>query len=259
MVPIGDVPAVAHVANGLRRAGFEQLVVNVFHRPGDVRAWARAEGIAVSEEEELLGTAGGVERARALLGEGDVLVWNGDILSELDPSALTGAHARADASATLAVVARPAGQGNVGIDDRGRIVRLRSRSFGAEASGGDFIGVHVIGSELRAALPLRGCLVGDVYIPALERGVALGAHVTTAPFVDVGTVAAYVAANLAWLGPRASWVAPDATVRASVDGSIIGRGARVDADAIRSIVWANARVTERVEDAIVTPYGIVPT
>src|SRR5437763_8368460 len=84
MVPVGDRPAIAHVLERVRLAA-SRVVVNVHHRPEDVAAWARAEGVAVSEERELLGTAGGVARAAALLGEGDVLVWNADILSPFDP------------------------------------------------------------------------------------------------------------------------------------------------------------------------------
>lgn len=259
MVPIGDAPAVAHVASRLRGAGYDRIVINVHHRPDELRAWARGVGAAVSEEPELLGTAGGVARAAALLGEGDVLVWNGDISSELDPSSLAAAHARSDAAATLAVVARPLGEGNVGLGERGRIVRLRRERFGEETASADFIGVHVLGAGLRRGLPARGCLVGDVYIPALREGACLAAHVVTSPFTDVGSLPEYVAANRAWLAARglAAWAAPDAIVRARIDGSIVGAGAHVEADVLRSIVWPGTRVTEPATDAILTPHGRV--
>src|SRR5512141_1768551 len=71
MVPIGDRPALAHVIARVRLALASRVVVNVHHRPEDVRAWAEPENIAVSHERELLGTAGGVARAGVLLGEGD--------------------------------------------------------------------------------------------------------------------------------------------------------------------------------------------
>src|SRR5437588_23132 len=119
MVPVGDMPAVAHVLERVRLAAPSRVVVNVHHRPEDVRAWADREGVAVSHEPELLGTAGGIARAADRLGGGAVLVWNGDILSALDPRDLVAAHAdaaaRAAARATLAVRARPAGEGSVGL------------------------------------------------------------------------------------------------------------------------------------------------
>lgn len=259
MAPIGAIPAVGHIAARLGASGWDRFVVNVHHRPEDLRSWAARSGAAISEEAELLGTAGGVARAAPLLGPGDVLVWNGDILSDLDPRALVRAHEASGAAATLALVPRAAGEGNVGVGAGGRIVRLRRASFGQERAGGDFIGVHVLGAGLRTELPERGCLVGDVFIPALRAGAHLAAHVVATPFVDVGSVEAYVAANRAWLAARGapSWAAPDAIVGADIDGSIVGAGARIDAAALRCIVWPGAHVREPIEDAIVTPHGLV--
>jgi mannose-1-phosphate guanylyltransferase len=254
MVPIGDRPAVAHVVERVRLACPARIVVNVHHRPEDVRAWAETERIEVSHEVELLGTAGGVRRAQALLGAGSVLVWNGDILCELDPRALARAHT-AEQAATLAVREREAGTGNVGLDREGRVVRLRSKSFGVEARGADFLGIHVVGEALRARLPEQGCLVGDVYIPALGRGEHLHAYVTEAPFVDVGSVRQYLAANAGWLASRGlrSWAHPSATVNAPVDGSVIGAGAVVDAPATNCVVWPFAHVHDACTSTVVTP------
>jgi mannose-1-phosphate guanylyltransferase len=259
MVPIGETPAVDHIATRLRSGGFERLVVNVFHRPAALHAWAATSGVAISEESELLGTAGGVEHAASLLGSGDVLVWNGDILSELDPRELVASHEASNAAATLAVVPRAAGEGNVGLGRDGRIVRLRKEAFGEELGSADFIGVHVIGAQLRTKLPPRGCLVGDVYIPALREGAKLATHFVGGDFIDVGSLPEYLAANRKWLAARgvASWAAEGAIVAADIAGSVVGAGARIDADAIRSVIWPGAHVRERVESAVVTPQGVV--
>jgi mannose-1-phosphate guanylyltransferase len=275
MVPVGDRPAVAHVLRQVRLAGASRVVVNVHHRPDELRAWAEPEGVLVSHEEVLLGTAGGVARAGALLGDGDVLVWNGDILSSLDPRLLVAAHARGAAAApapggkrhdggepghgaTLAVLARPAGEGNVGLDPDGRVVRLRGERFGQESSGGEFLGIHVLGAQLRAALPARGCLVGDVYLPSLRRGGRLRGYVTSASFVDVGTIERYLAANAAWLAAEGlrSWAHPSASVRAPIDGSVVGAGAIVDAPALASVVWPGMRVQSACNGCVVSPAGV---
>lgn len=255
MVPVGDRPAVAHVVAQVRLAAVvpARIVVNVHHRPADVRAWAEAEHIAVSHEPELLGTAGGVAAAASLLGPGAVLVWNGDILSDLDPRELL-VESAAPSLATLAVHARPAGQGNVGFAADGSIVRLRNSSFGREDHGGDFLGIHVLGDALRARLPERGCLVGDVYIPGLARGERLQAHVTKASFVDIGSVAQYLAANAEWLRSRGlgSWAHPSAVLNAPIDGSVVGAGAVVDAPARRCVVWPAAHVQSACDATVVT-------
>lgn len=258
MVPVGDRPAVAHVIERVRLAVRSRIVVNSHHRSDDLRAWAEAESIAVSHERELLGTAGGVKRAEKLLGEGDVLVWNGDILSELLAAReMLDAHAHANANATLAVRARARGEGSVGLDAAGRVVRLRGESFGEETRGGDFLGVHVIGPTLRERLPETGCLVGDVYIPALGRGESLRAWVTDAPFVDIGSVAQYLAANAAWLTARGldSWAHDTAKIApgVSVRGSVIGAGAVVDATVDACVVWPGAHVQTARSGEVVMP------
>lgn len=257
MVPIGDRPAVEHIADHVRAAGIGRVVVNVHHRAGDLRDWAGPAAIGVSEETDLLGTAGGIAHAAPLLGDGDVLVWNGDILARPDLAALLAAHR---GEATLAIQPRDAGEGNVGVGAAGRVVRLRRASFsdrlGPEVAGGDFTGIHVVSAGLRAKLPPVGCIVGDVYIPALRDGARLEAYVTTAAFTDVGSLAAYMAANRAWLGARASWADAGAVVHASIEGSIVGEGARIEAPATRSVVWPGAIVREPIVDAVVTPFGI---
>ena len=251
MVPVGDAPAVAHALAQVRLVGATRIAVNVHHRPDDLRAWAEAEGVSVSHEPILLGTAGGIHGARPLLGDGEVLVWNGDILSDLDPGALVAAH---DAAATLAVLRRPAGKGTVGIGDGGRVVRLRGETFGEERAGGEYLGIHVMSRALRALLPAMGGLVEDVWLPALRRGERLATFATDASFLDIGSVAHYLAANRAWLAARglSSWAHPTAVVSADIQGSVIGAHAVVEADARDSVVWPRARVHSACKSVVVT-------
>ena len=259
LVPVGDRPALAHM---LARVGGRgaRVVVNAYHRANDVRAFAaafRGDDVQVSEEAELLGTAGGVAQAAPLLGAGDVLVWNGDILAAVDVDRLVGAH-RGDA--TLVVSGRlPSGEGNVGVDADGRVVRMRRETRRAgEVWGTDFLPVHVLGERLRERLPASGCMVADVFLPAIEGGARLDVFVHEGGFTDIGSVAEYRAANFAWLAARGegAWVAPSARVAPGVraSGSIVGEGASVEGEGelARCIVWPGATATAPLADTIVT-------
>jgi mannose-1-phosphate guanylyltransferase len=263
LVPVGDRPALAHTLDALRAAGLSRFVVNAHHLPGDLHVFARRTGVAVSEESDLLGTAGGVARAGDLLGEGDVVVWNGDVVADIDVRALVQAHESAATEATLVVRRGPRGQGNVGIGPGGRIVRLRQQSFGDEAAGGEFLGVQVLGRRLRALLPDRGCLVGDLYIPALGRGASLRAVEHVGFWHDIGTLGAYLEANLAWLRARAArhWLGEAATVEGPVelDGAVLGAGASATGEGriARCVVWPGASVRAPLSDAIVLPGQVV--
>jgi len=260
LVPVGDRPALAHVLDRLRTAGVLRVVVNAHHRSSDVRDFvgARFGDVAVSEERDLLGTAGGVARAADLLGEGDVIVWNADIVANVDPRLLAqthGLHPRT--AATLVVRPRGRGQGSVGLDAANRVVRLRGERVADEVSGGDFLGIHVLGSGLRATLPRHGCLVGDTYIPAMRRGATLRALLTEAPFFDLGTPTGYLDANLEWLRERAlvHWVGPGAHVGVGVvlESSVLGEGASaIGAGTLeRCVVWPGSSASAPLADAIV--------
>ena len=267
LVPVGDRPALAHVLDVVRAAGAERVVVNAHHRADEVLAFvaARDASVAVSEEIALLGTAGGVARAAELLGAGDVLIWNGDILAPMDPSTLAALHAAAHGTreATLVVQPRTTGEGNVGVDAQGRVVRLRRETIrDGEVRGGDFLGIHVIGSTLRATLPERGCLVGDVYLPALRRGASIAAHWFEGAWWDVGTIESYRAANLSWLDARGlrSWVAESASVSDAVtlDRCVIGERAKVEGSGLARevIVWPGATLTAPATRAVASAQGV---
>jgi mannose-1-phosphate guanylyltransferase len=266
LLPVGDAPLLEHVLRRLATAGATRIVVNTHHRADDVERYATARGgVAVSAEVELLGTAGGLRHARALLGSGAVLVWNGDVLADVDAGALAAAYAAAsDVDAILVVRPRPRGQGTVGLDDAGCVVRLRGETFGRETAGGDFAAIHVVGEVLRDALPERGCLVGDVYLPALRRGAVLRTFACDTPFYDVGSPAGYLAANLAWLAARGarSWTAPGARVSSTVriDETVVGEGAEVrGAGALRRcVVWPGATAEAPAQSAVFTREGAFP-
>src|SRR5258708_5375293 len=263
LVPIGDRTVLEHAAARLRAAGVARLVVNAHHLPGAVRAAAAALGAETSIEEDLLGTAGGLAHARGLLGEGPVVVWNGDVVAEVDVGALVEAHARAAPEATLVVMRRGPGEGNVGLDDGGGVVRLRRESFGTETRSADFACVHVVGDGLRARLPARGCLIGDVYLPALRRGATLRAVEHRGPWHDIGSVGAYLDANVAWLRARSArrWIAAGADVRPGVeieDAVICAGGTAAGSGRLsRCVVWPGAAAVAPLADAVVTVRGVV--
>ncbi len=260
LVPVVDRPAVKYAVDRLRGLG-ARIALNAFHRAELVCEFAAEEGLIAVREGSLLGTAGGLQNAGAALGEGDILVWNGDILADLDVPALLASHRASRAEATLAVAPRSPGEGTVGLGAEGQIVRLRGERFGEELSGGEFLGIHVVGQALREGLPEVGCLVGDVYLPALRRGARLATHVERAPFFDIGSPGGYLGAMLHELARRqvSSWIHGSARVSpgVTVTASSVGPGAEVSASIASSIVWPETRVTEPLHRAIATPFGIL--
>lgn len=260
LMPVGDRSALAHILVSLREAGLHRAVVNAHHLASAFSPHDLVEGVdvAFSHEPEILGTAGGIAQAAPLLGDGDVLVWNGDIHApDLDVRALLGAHRALGSPMTFAVAPRPRGEGTVGLDEGGHIVRLRGRRFGDETLGGDFLGISVLSAELRRGLPKRGCLVGDLALPSLERGGSISSFAFEGAWRDIGHPAALLEANLDWLKQkeRCSHRARSAHVESGVvlDEAIVSEGASVTGQGRlhRVLVLPGAKVEAPLSSAIV--------
>ncbi len=267
LVPIGERPAVAHVLDGLEAAGFSRAVVNAHHLRERFERFAEADSrVVLSIEERLLGTAGGVQRAleRGLFPGDRVLAVNTDLFGALPLAELAGA---AGVQVARLLVAPADGGGNVGVDADGAVVRLRRETFRpGERSAFDYLGCALLGPDALAAMPLEGCLVGDVLIPLLRAGAHVSVHAWDGPWLDVGSRASYLLANRRWLEIQgiSSFVHPSARVV----GAVIGEGVVVGADAAvaagasleRCVVWPGAEVAAGCHaDAIFVPeLGPVP-
>ncbi|MBM4373661.1 MAG: nucleotidyltransferase family protein [Deltaproteobacteria bacterium] len=263
LVPIGDRPLLRHVVEALRGAGFGPLVANAHHLAELMVGAGRDLDVEVVCERSILGTGGGVRHASEALGRGDVLVVNGDIVADTDFEALARRHGESGSFATLAVTRRgPAGAGTVGLDERGEVVRLRGQRFGHETAGAEFVGTQLLSEDARAALPREGCLVGDLYLPALRRGSRLLAAEVVSRFADIGTPASYLAENLAWLerSDLASFVGDELPREVEAHRALVGARARVTGRGALTevVVWPGASVEAPLARAVVTPRRVLP-
>lgn len=261
LLPVGQSTPLARAVAALRRAGASHVVANAAHLPQQVEAAGRALDVdVVVEQGGPFGTAGGLAHALPRLHDADAIaIWNGDIVAEVDVAQLHGALG--DAAAVLAVRGdEPIGKGNVGVDERGRVVRLRDRSFGREVRGAWFAAVQVMSRALAARAPSRGCLVGDVLIPALERGESVHAWHYRGPWHDVGDLASYLAANVD-AAARGEAMGAHAKVSPGVElaRAVLGEGATLGGDGAAHdvVIWPFCRAIAPLSRAVVTEDEIV--
>lgn len=258
LVPVGDKPAIRHIQDALAAAGLRQQIVNTHHRAAAFSADVLLPGTVVVTEPSILGTSGGVANARASFDGGPVLVWNGDILAPIDVSAALARLAAADHPDAVWIVApRPVGQGTVGLDADGHVCRVRTFRRGEEHASGDFLGVSALSPQVVAALPGEGCLVGDVFGPRLaELRVATVLH--AGAWDDLGSPAAYLAANQRWLRERglSRYLGPGAQAPEGTTG-IVGAGAVLTGKpALDVVCWPHARADEVPPRTVVTTAGL---
>jgi len=269
VVPLGDRPLLAHIAAACRGAGIGRLLANAHHDHQKLSSVIRdlSLNIEVIVEDRIRGTAGGVAGASARFEPGSVLVWNGDILTDAPVRALTERASERDTQ-VLAVSPRPLGEGTVGMDDAGNVVRLRGQVFGRETQSGDYVGVMALGPRVVAGLPKQGCLMADVALPCLAAGGRVETLPSPGPWTDLGDLRAYVAANFAWLEQRAderggSWRASGVHVPPGIvlERSLLGAGAALSGSGVLSevIAWPGARVVAPLARAVVLGSGrVVP-
>src|SRR5581483_9919244 len=128
LVPICGYPAIGFGLHATARAGARRAVVSVFHRGDLVRATlgdrVAAEGapaveVVYSVESELLGTGGGIAKARPLFGPGPVVVMNAKVVAALDLPGLLAAHGDAEATMLVRDDPDPRRWGAVGVDATG--------------------------------------------------------------------------------------------------------------------------------------------
>jgi mannose-1-phosphate guanylyltransferase len=129
VLPLAGRPHVAYVIDWLVRHGVDDVIVSCGHlAEGMRRAIAELEpGVEIryAEEPDARGTAGAIRFAEDMLGD-RFLVLNGDVLCDLDLTALIEQHRRTGAQATIALypVADPSGYGLIHRQEDGEITEF---------------------------------------------------------------------------------------------------------------------------------------
>lgn len=267
-LPVLGRPLLRWTLEALARYGFDEVVVNTHHLPATVRrAVGSVPGLSVrfSHEPRILGTGGGPRKVRRWLGEGPVLVVNGDVAFDLDLTRLVERHLASGARVTLGLRPNPDPEryGPVVTDARGRVLSIRRRPRPGDRVS-LFTGLHVLDPALLARLPPGPSdSVGDLYVPMIDAGERVDSLRLRGPWFDLGTPDDYRLSQLRMLRrgfasrpPAALLVDPSARVHsgARVSRSVVGERSVVaeGASVVDSVLWAGVRVGRgaRVEDAI---------
>jgi NDP-sugar pyrophosphorylase family protein len=242
LVPVCGHPAITYGLELVRRAAFRDVVVNLHHHGDLIRAVlgdgsSRGLRISYSEEQELLGTGGGLARARARFSSEPILIMNGKVIADLDLREILDAHRRAPPGTVATMVLRrdpePEQWAPALIDESGRVVSLRGVR-GPTTTIGElrplmFTGVHVVEASLLDRLPREGVsdAIADAYIPALLDGARIQSVVVDGYFAEHSTPGRYLAGNVALLRrPELLRARPGALV--GVDpGAVVAPSARL--------------------------------
>ncbi|MDP8244277.1 MAG: nucleotidyltransferase family protein [Candidatus Hinthialibacter antarcticus] len=133
MLDIQNRPLLEYLLTHLARHGFREIAVNLHFMPEQIQNYF-GDGercgvqIVYSQEDELLGTAGGAKKMETFLGESDsFLVQYGDILTDQNLTAMLAFHRERGALATLLLHQRKRSNSIVSLDDSNRITGFLER------------------------------------------------------------------------------------------------------------------------------------
>jgi mannose-1-phosphate guanylyltransferase len=296
LIPLVDRPFLHHVLDHLAAHGVETaLLSSPYLQDAFAPVLAERSGgpeVTWITEERPLGTGGAI--ANALRGSsGPVLALNGDILTDLDLTALVGAHRERGATATIALTpvedARP--YGLVDLDGDGRVLAFREKP--ADPGPGLInAGTYVLQAEALSEVP-EGVAVSierEIFPSLIDAGRVVVGFPSSAYWMDLGRPDTYLQATfdalagrvggLSYTAPHVdptatvslrahlgSWVVvgPGATVGdgAEVEDSVLLAGVRVGREAVVRDTIAGPRADigdgARVEGAVLAEGAVVPS
>jgi mannose-1-phosphate guanylyltransferase len=271
VVPLVDRPFISYMVDWLAGHGVEEIVFACGFMPDAMRevlgeGQAGGPRLSYVAEPEALGTAGAIKFAGGELRD-RFLALNGDVLTDLDLTALMRAHEERDARATLGLypVEDPSSYGLVRRDSGDAVVEfLEKPGEDGRAAGEAEInaGIYVLERSLLEQIPAgRAVSIEREVFPQLVSNGLYGLRLE-GYWMDIGTPDRYLQAS--WdilegrvetpLEPRPDAVltAPDADVAESAEvgpRAVVGPGCRIGPGArIRgSVLLSGCVVGERAE------------
>lgn len=205
LLPLGGKPIICHAMDALLELGVERFIVNT-HHAAEVYTEKFPENryreapITLVHEPVLLDTGGGLKNIEPLLKPEDknLLVYNGDILANLDLKKLVTSHLASRANATLLL--RSDAAGNVNFDENSNVVcDLRDRLGRSGTHRCRFTGIYCVSREFFNLLT-HGKIesVVEAFLRAIETAPESirGVLDNTGSWQDLGTLDEYAKAQM---------------------------------------------------------------
>src|SRR6202171_1745870 len=288
IVPIFDRPFLHYQLDLLRQVPeIDEVVLSLNYQPRrieEIFGDGGHSGLAIRYvvEPSPLGTAGAIRYVSEAMGE-SVVVFNGDVLTEIDLAAVIALHRERHAKATIVLtpVENPSAYGLVETDPDGNIQRFLEKPKPEEITCDTInAGVYVLEPDTFDRIPKdTPWSIERSFFPSLiERGDTFVAYVYRGYWIDIGTPEKYMQVHRdimdgrykagpfgsdsagAWVSPHARieegaviespcFIDEDVVVKAGArigPYSVVGRQCHIEEHAIvdHAIVWANCRISQ---------------
>jgi mannose-1-phosphate guanylyltransferase/phosphomannomutase len=238
MVPVANIPFVIHQVSLIKKYGIKEIILNLHYLSDNIKKIFEDEqkhGVKIyySIEESPLGTAGAVKNAEQYFDSDPLLIFNGDILTDIDLSELLKFHRKKKATATLTLtkVEDPTTYGLVITDGDGRIKRfIEKPSWERVTTNTISAGIYVVDPKVFSRVPANKphSFERELFPSLLESGEAFYAFESDAYWIDIGNPSKYMQAHRAILEREVAVHIPG---RETSKGIWVGSGTEVDEEA----------------------------
>lgn len=279
IVPICNRPFLLYQIDTLRRAGITDITLSLSYQPLKIeQQLGNGSDFGVqlryTTEPQPMGTAGAYKYAEGLIREPTV-VFNGDILTDLDLKAVIREHDQRQATATIVLtpVDNPSAYGLVETEKDGRVRRFLEKPKADEITVNTInAGTYVLNPSVLDHIPdgENHSFEYGLFPKLLERGEKFYAHLPNRTYwMDIGTPERYLQVHDDLLNNRVarihlknrrgefdaatiaeiddiSMIGDDCTVKpgARIVNSVLGQGCYVEerAQITNSVVWPHTRI-----------------
>jgi mannose-1-phosphate guanylyltransferase len=273
IVPIANQPFLLYQLELLTRADVRDVILSLSYQPQKIED-KLGDGtdhnvrISYAVEASPLGTAGAYRNAASLISETTV-VFNGDVLSDIDMNDVIRFHRERQAAATIVLtpVSNPTAYGLVETDKKdGRVRRFLEKPKPEEVTCDTInAGIYILEPRVLDYVPEGEPFMFEygVFPQLLEREEPFFAYVWSGYWRDIGTASSYLAANLDVIAGRVKLLAPIASERgekfdatAEIEPpSVVDPSCTLKAGAqiVNSVVSRNCYIEERarIENSVV--------
>jgi len=284
IVPICNRPFLLYQIDTLRRAGVTDITLSLSYQPEKIEHQL-GDGsnfgvkLKYTVEPQPMGTAGAYKFAEDLIREPTV-VFNGDILTDLDLKTVIRQHQERHAVATIVLtpVEDASAYGVVETEADGRVRRFLEKPKPEETTCRNInAGTYILEPAVLDLIPKNEnhSFEYGLFPKLLEKGEAFFAHVPPRTYwIDIGTPARYLQAHQDLLANKVSRIhvkerhgdfdsathaeidelsiiADDCTIKpgAQIINSVLGRGCYIEERARieNSVIWSHTRVGTAAE------------
>ncbi|HJX04130.1 MAG TPA: NDP-sugar synthase [Dehalococcoidia bacterium] len=204
IVPILNRPFLEHLLLYLKHYGISDIILAMGYNPAPIKA-ALGNGsklgihLTYLIESSPLGTAGAVKNAEALL-DGSFIVLNGDILTEIDLSAMIEQHKKSKSAVSIALtpVENPTIYGVVETDSNGMAINFIEKPPPDRVTTNMInAGIYIIEPEVLGRIPPHTPYMFEkgLFPTLLAEGITISGYKSEAYWIDIGTPEKYLKAN----------------------------------------------------------------